>query len=209
MGTNRMNEFKLIRFTVRERVVHWLVALSFLYAALTGLALWSPRMYWLSYVFGGGPTVRAWHPLGGVIFIAAFTAMFRNWRTQMRLDIDDRKWLRQAHRYAVHDTAGLPEAGRFNAGQKLLFWVQAVNGILLLASGIILWFPELMPRTLRVIAVLVHPFAAVVSMAGIIVHIYMGTAAVPEAFRGMIQGWVTPRWAASHHPKWYRQIRRN
>ena len=43
-------------------------------------------------------------------------------------------------------------------------------------------------------------------MGGIIVHIYMGTAAVPEAFRGMIQGWVKPGWAASHHPKWYRGI---
>jgi formate dehydrogenase subunit gamma len=204
-----MNETRLIRFTVRERVVHWIVALSFLYTALTGLALWSPRMYWLSYILGGGPTVRAWHPLAGVIFIAVFVAMFQKWHTQMQLDIDDRKWLRQAHRYAVHDTAQLPEAGRFNAGQKALFWVQSVIGILLLASGIVLWFPEVMPRALRVIAVFVHPLAAVISIAGIIIHIYMGTAAVPEAFRGMIQGWVTPRWAALHHPKWYREIRRN
>jgi formate dehydrogenase subunit gamma len=208
MRTEQIVETKLTRFTVRERVVHWCTALSFLYAALTGLALWSPRMFWLSYIFGGGPTVRAWHPLGGVIFVAAFTAMFQNWRKPMRLDSDDRKWLRQAHRYAVHDTAGLPEAGRFNAGQKALFWVQSLIGILLLASGVILWFPEVMPRALRVVAVLVHPTAAVISIAGIIIHIYMGTAAVPGAFRGMTQGWVTSRWAASHHPKWYREIRR-
>ena len=57
----RMNNdnTKIIRFTVKERLLHWGVALSFLYAALTGLALWSPRLYWLSYVFGGGVTVRA------------------------------------------------------------------------------------------------------------------------------------------------------
>ena len=66
-----------------------------------------------------------------------------------------------------------------------------------------------MPRLLRELAVLIHPVAAVIAIAGLIVHIYMGTAAVPEAFRGMIQGWVTPRWAASHHPKWYRDIDRN
>ena len=197
---------KLGRFNVAERVTHWLVALGFLYAALTGLALWSPRLYWLAAVFGGGATVSRWHPWGGLVFAAVFGWMFRMWRRQMRLDGDDRRWLRQAHRYAVHEEAGLPEAGRFNAGQKSLFWTQAVSGLILVLSGVVLWWPEAMPRLVRVAAVLVHPVAAIVSIGGLIVHIYMGTAAVPEAFRGMIQGWVRPGWAHSHHPKWYREI---
>ena len=204
----RPDEPKVDRFSVAERVTHWLVALSFLYAALTGLALWSPRLYWLAAVFGGGPTVRGWHPWGGVLFAAFFAFMFRAWNRQMRLDSDDRLWLRLAHRYAVHDETGLPEAGRFNAGQKSLFWIQAAGAILLFSTGLVLWWPETMPRALRLIAILLHPIAAVVAIGGLIVHIYMGTAAVPEAFRGMIQGWVRPGWAASHHPKWYRQIRR-
>jgi formate dehydrogenase subunit gamma len=208
MALNTATETKVTRFSVRERVVHWLVALAFLYAALTGLALWSPRLYWLAAVFGGGTTVRAWHPWGGMLFVLAFTAMFIAWKRQMRLDIDDRRWLRQAHRYAVNDESGLPDAGRFNAGQKSLFWMQSVSGVLLLLSGIVLWWPEAMPRALRLSAILIHPAAAVISIGGLIVHIYMGTAAVPKAFRGMIQGWVTPRWAESHHPKWYREIRR-
>jgi len=200
-----MNEPRVSRFSVAERVIHWLVALSFLYVALTGLAIWSPRLYWLAAVFGGGFTVRAWHPWAGLLFVVFFTAMFRNWRRQMRLDRDDRRWLRLSHRYAVHDFAGLPEAGRFNAGQKSLFWMQAIFGLLLIASGIVIWWPAVMPRLLREIAVLIHPTAAVISIGGIILHIYMGTAAVPGSFRGMIQGWVTPGWAASHHPKWYRE----
>ena len=65
-----------------------------------------------------------------------------------------------------------------------------------------------MPRLLRELSVLLHPIVAVLSIVGIIAHIYMGTAAVPGALRGMIRGWVTPTWAASHHPKWYREIRR-
>ena len=203
-----MTGSKLTRFSVTERTVHWLVAISFIYAALTGLPLWSPRLYWLSAVFGGGTTVRAWHPWSGILFVLFFSGMFGNWRRQMRLDSDDRRWLRLAHRYAVHDYSALPEAGRFNAGQKSLFLVQSVFGILLLSSGIVLWWPEIMPRALRLLAVLVHPAAAVVSIGGLIVHIYMGTAAVPGAFRGMIQGWVAPDWAASHHPKWYRENRR-
>jgi formate dehydrogenase subunit gamma len=165
-------------------------------------------LYWIAAVFGGGPTVRAWHPWAGVLFVLVFSAMFLSWNRTMRLDSDDRRWLRQAHRYATHDEAGLPEAGRFNAGQKSLFWLQSLNGALLLLSGIVLWWPEAMPRSLRLAAVLVHPATAIIAIGGLIVHIYMGTAAVPEAFRGMIQGWVTREWAASHHPKWYRDINR-
>src|SRR5437867_5881019 len=186
---NAMNESRLIRFSVNERVVHWLVALSFLYTALTGLALWSPRLFWLASIFGGGTTVRGWHPWSGLLFVVFFAAMFRKWRPQMRLDSDDRLWLRKAHHYAVHDYAALPEAGRFNAGQKSLFWIQAIAGVLLVASGVVLWWPGVMPRALREFAVLLHPASAMVSIGGIIVHIYMGTAAVPGSFRGMVQGW--------------------
>jgi formate dehydrogenase subunit gamma len=61
-----------------------------------------------------------------------------------------------------------------------------------------------MPRGLRLAAVLVHPSAAIVSIAGIVIHIYMGTAAVPGALRGMVDGWVSEGWARAHHPRWYR-----
>lgn len=197
---------RIPRFNFRERAIHWLAALSFLYAALTGLALWSPYLYWLASVFGGGNATRGGHPWAGVIFATVLGFMFRQWAAQMRLDADDKVWLRNVRKYMVHEEAGLPETGRFNAGQKLLFWTQSIATLVLLASGVVLWFPEWMPRALRLAAVLVHPVAAIISIGGIIIHIYMGTVAVPEAFRGMIQGWVRPGWAASHHPKWHREI---
>jgi formate dehydrogenase subunit gamma len=196
---------RIPRFDAAERAIHWAAALGFLYAALTGLSLWSHKLYWLAWVLGGGSTVRAMHPWGGVVFLLALALMFRRWAGQMKFDADDRAWLRQAHQYARHEEARLPEAGRFNAGQKTLFWLQSIAAVLLLATGVVLWFPEAMPRPWRLAAVLIHPLAAIAALGGIIVHIYMGTAAVPEAFRGMIQGWVKPGWAASHHPKWYRK----
>ena len=143
------SEEKVARFNFQERAIHWLAALSFLYAAFTGLALWSPRLFWLASMFGGGNTVRGWHPWG-------LGFMFRNWAGQMRLDADDRAWLRQSHRYAMHDEEGLLEAGRFNAGQKMLFWTQFMSTQLLFFSGLVLWFPETMPRSLRLTAVLIH-----------------------------------------------------
>ena len=84
------------------------MALAFLYAALTGLSLWSPRLYWLASVFGGGITVRAWHPWGGLLFVVSSRDV-RPWRGQMRLDCDDRRWLRRAHRYAVHEKPDCPK----------------------------------------------------------------------------------------------------
>lgn len=197
---------KVERFSFPERVAHWMTALSFLYAALTGLSLWSHHLYWIASVFGGGESVRRWHPWGGVLFALALGLLFRDWAREMKLDEEDRHWLRKAHRYAVHDERGLPEAGRFNAGQKSLFWFQTLVTLALFASGLVLWFPEVTSRGLRLASILVHPFAASLSIAGIILHIYMGTAAVPGAFRGMLHGWVAPDWARAHHPKWFRQI---
>ena len=136
------NEERVPRFSFEERAIHWLAALSFLYAALTGLALWSPRLFWLASIFGGGNTVRGWHPWGGVIFSLTLGFMFRNWAAQMRLDAEDRAWLRQAHRYAMHDEEGLPEAGRFNAGQKMLFWTQFD----LDPVSVLQWFGSLVSR---------------------------------------------------------------
>ena len=199
---------KITRFNAAERAVHWMAALSFVYAALTGLGMWSHKLFWLTWVFGGGPTVRGMHPWGGMIFAAALGMMFRRWSRDMKLDSDDKLWLRQAHKYAVNEEEGLPEPGRFNAGQKMLFWTQSVFAVLLFASGVVLWFPETAPRTLRLAGVLIHPLAAIGSIGGIIVHIYMGTAAVPGSLRAMLRGWVTPRWAQAHHPKWYRETSR-
>ena len=203
-----MRNPRIERFSLAERVTHWLVALSFVYAALSGLALWSPRLYWVAAVLGGGSTVARWHPWAGLLFAGVFATMFRRWQGQMRLDADDKLWLRHGQRFIMHEESGLLESGRFNAGQKSPFWMQAAAGLALLASGIVLWWPEMMPRWLRVAAVLVHPVAAVVAIGGLVVHIYMGTAAVPGALRSMVQGWVSPGWARLHHAKWYRELRR-
>ncbi|HEU0121531.1 MAG TPA: formate dehydrogenase subunit gamma [Bryobacteraceae bacterium] len=195
------------RFTFAERASHWISALCFLYAAFTGLALWSPRLFWLSGVFGGGETVRAWHPWGGLFFFLALGVMFRRWFRQMYLDTDDQTWLAKSHLYAQNMEVDVPESGRFNAGQKMMFWLQSASAVFLLLSGIVIWFPEVAPRSLRLIAVLLHPVCAAVSMGGIMVHFYMSTFAVPGSLDAMIHGNVSEGWARSHHGKWYREVR--
>ncbi len=143
--------------------------------------------------------------VAGSLFALLLALIFRRWSAQMRLDAADREWLRVGHRYAVNDETNVPESGRFNAGQKMLFWMQCISAIVLFLSGAVLWFPELMPRTLRLIAILTHPIAAAASLGGIVVHVYMTIFIVPGALNAMLRGWVTPNWAASHHAKWYRE----
>lgn len=196
---------KIDRFNIRERFVHWLVAISFVYAALSGLAMWSRHLFWIAGVLGGGETVRALHPWGGTIFALVLGVMFSRWASQMKLDAADREWLAKSGRYMVNDEKGMPESGKFNGGQKMLFWVEAAFALLLFLSGAILWFPEITPRVLRLGAVLVHPLAAIGSIGGIIVHIYMSLFAVPGSLKAMTEGHVSARWAKAHHPKWFRQ----
>ncbi len=199
---------RITRYSFYERIVHWLAALTFVYSALTGLALWSPKLFWLASVFGGGEVVRGWHPWVGVVFTVFLGLMFLAWARQMRLDAGDREWLRGAHRYARNDEDGLSEAGKFNAGQKMLFWLQALSTLALFATGIVLWFPESMSVGLRLASVVAHSLTAVLSIALIILHVYMATAAVPGSLRAMLRGRVSPQWAKRHHPKWHREVSR-
>lgn len=198
------HELRIHRFDAYERVTHWMAALSFVYAALSGLAIWSPKLWFLAPLLGGPVFIRGSHPWVGVVFAVVIGVMYQRWAKSMALDADDKVWLTKMDRYAVHDHAALPPSGRFNAGQKMLFWSQVATTLGLFATGVVLWFPESMPRSLRLAAILLHSLTAIGSIAGILVHIYMGTASVPYSMRAMLKGWVTPAWARSHHAKWYK-----
>jgi formate dehydrogenase subunit gamma len=158
-------------------------------------------------MLGGGFHIRGSHPWSGVVFAVMIGVMFRRWAAGMGLDADDRVWLTRLHKYATHDHGALPPSGRFNAGQKMLFWSQVATTLALFATGVVLWFPESMPRPLRLASIALHPLAAIGSITSILVHIYMGTAAVPQSMRAMLRGYVVPEWARFHHPKWYRAWR--
>jgi formate dehydrogenase subunit gamma len=199
----------VLRYTLRERLLHWLVGLTYVYLLLTGLAFYSPHLYWLAVMLGGGPTVRVWHPLVGVIFFIALLWMFIAWRKDMRMTEVDRLWMKSIRSYVRNEDENLPPTGRFNPGQKQFFWVMFWSSILLFLSGLVLWFTEYIPwnwRTLRHAAVLVHTSAALVTIGGFIIHIYMGTAVVPGGFTSITRGKVSKAWAKMHHPLWFDKI---
>lgn len=197
------------RYSLRERVVHWIAGLTYLYLLATGLAFYTPVLYWFSNLFGGGPTVRFWHPWAGLAFVGAVLWMFSAWRRDMQLTDVDRKWQTAIGQYIRNEDEHLPPAGRFNAGQKQFFWIMFYGGLALLLSGLVLWFTDSLPwslRWLRYVSVLVHVAGFLASVAAFIVHLYMGTAVVRGGFGSIIRGEVTRGWAKLHHPLWLAEV---
>ena len=200
----------VLRYTLQERIVHWISALAFIYVLLTGLAFYSPSLYWLAVVLGGGSAARFWHPWVGVLFMAMCVWMYRMWRADMRITAADRAWQKEMLRYIRNEDESLPAIGRFNAGQKYFFWVMFWGGAVLVVSGLVLWLPDRIPwtwRGLRYLAILLHVCAALVTIGGFIIHVYMGTAVVRGGFTSIIRGEVTRGWAKMHHALWLRDLR--
>jgi formate dehydrogenase subunit gamma len=198
-----------VRFGFGERLIHGITALSFVYSLLTGLAFWTPGLYWIAIVLGGGFLSRLLHPWAGVIFTAAVVWMYVTWRRDMRVTQEDRIWRAAMLKYMQNDDAHVPPAGRFNYGQKMLFWTMALGGAALLLSGLVLWYVDAIPwhlRALRYVATLVHAIAALVSIGGFIVHLYMGLFVVPGGGSAILHGTVTEEWAKAHHPLWHAQL---
>jgi formate dehydrogenase subunit gamma len=196
---------RILRYRLRERLVHAVAGISYVYLLLTGLAFWTPGLYWLAIVLGGGYVSRVLHPWIGLIFTAAVLVMFVEWRRDMRTTPEDRAWRKAMLHYVRNEDAQVPPVGRFNYGQKTLFWVMFGGGIALLVSGLVMWFVASVPwelRSLRYAAVLVHAVAALITIGGFIVHIYMGVVVVPGGLSAILRGEVTEEWARHHHPLW-------
>lgn len=194
------------RYTLAERVVHWLSAATYLYVLATGLAFYTPYLYWIAAVLGGGPTSRYWHPRIGVLFFATVVWMWRVWRADMGITDVDRKWGENMRHYVRNEDERMPPIDRYNLGQKYFFWLMLYAGIVLLLSGVVLWIPERMPPAARFAAILLHETAALLTVGGFIIHVYMGVAIVQGGLAAMVRGSVSAGWAKAHHRLWYQRV---
>jgi len=207
---NDANKPRLIeRYSPGERANHWIVAIAFILLALSGLALFHPAFYWLSNLFGGGTWTRILHPYVGVfMFLLFFILAVRMFRHN-KMDKNDRQWLKQFDDVVNNREDRLPEVGRYNAGQKVLYFALILLMIGLLLTGIVMWrefFGLYFSVGLIRLASVLHAIFAFVMICAIIVHIYAGFW-VKGSVRAMTRGTVTPGWAWKHHRAWFRQVR--
>lgn len=208
-----MNDVKkprlIQRYTASERANHWMVAIAFILLALSGLALFHPSLYWMTNLFGGGPWTRILHPFVGVFMFVMFLILVVRFFGHNRMTKSDYQWLRQIDDVVNNREDKVPEAGRYNGGQKLLFFVLIICMLGLLLTGIGMWreyFGVFFGIELIRLASVLHAIFAFVMICAIIVHIYAGFW-VKGSMQAMTRGTVTPGWAWKHHRGWFRQVR--
>src|SRR6201991_1553623 len=155
---------KVDRYTVGARINHWITAASLVLLALSGLALFTPSLFWLTGLFGGGQWTRTIHPwIGVVLFFAFFGLFFRFWRANLWRS-EDGTWLARLRDVLAGNDERLPEVGKYNAGQKAVFWGMSLMIIILITSGFVIWdqyFSHYTTVDQKRVAVLIHAAAAV------------------------------------------------
>lgn len=196
------------RYTRGARINHWITAGSLVLLAISGLALFHPSLYWLTGLFGGGANTRAIHPWIGVVLFFGFLGLFiRFWKLNL-WERTDNVWLKKIKDVVTSNEENLPEVGKYNAGQKLVFWSMSILIILLITSGVVIWeqyFGQYFTVEQRRLAVLIHALAAVAAICVWIVHVYAAIW-VRGTISAMTQGRVTGGWAWRHHRKWLREL---
>lgn len=198
---------QISRYTTAARMNHWVVAISLILLALSGMSLFHPSLFWLASLFGGGALVRAVHPWIGVVLFVSFTGMFlRFWSSNLWTRADT-EWLKNAGNVAANHEERVPEVGKYNAGQKLVFWAMSLLIIGLIVSGVVIWdayFAAYTTIDAKRLALLAHAMAAVAIIVVWIVHVYAAIW-VRGTIEAMTKGSVTAGWAYRHHRKWLRE----
>ncbi len=208
-GTTRAIE----RFTYFERAAHWTNAAGFVVLAISGIVM-AFGQFFLPPVLG--PSLFGWltyalktsHNFAGPLFAVSLLIIFIAFLRDNFLERGDLDWLRKGGGlFGGHE----PPSGRFNAGEKLVFWIGVfLLGIFVVSSGLVL--DKVLPgltylRGDMQIAHMVHSISAVLFIAVFLGHIYIGTIGMRGAYRAMKTGYVDEGWAAEHHRYWYEDIR--
>ena len=202
------------RYSGLARINHWIVAVSFVLLLLSGLSLFHPSFYWLAGLFGGGAVVRWLHPWIGVVLVVSFLGLFFRFFWQNLPETTDFVWLARIRYVLTANDHYLPEVGKYNAGQKFVFWSQAILVSVLFITGIGLWEQGLayvegllgFKATIDQLrmAALLHATAAVLAITIWIIHVYAAIW-VRGTISAMTRGFVTGGWGYRHHRKWLRK----
>jgi formate dehydrogenase subunit gamma len=199
------------RYRDGDRMNHWAVAILFVLAGLSGLALFHPSLFFFSNLFGGGSWTRILHPFMGLLMVLLFIGLFLRFRHENRITAEDRAWRAQMGRMIRGDKAGMPAVGKYNYGQKLVFWVMSLCLLVLLVTGFMFWRPWFAPAfpiiAIR-IAALLHAVAAFGLVMAVIVHVYAAIW-VKGTMRAMTRGTVTEAWARRNHALWHGEVNRS
>ena len=196
---------KVRRFNAFERFSHWLTAISFVVLGLTGLNITFGKLLLLPVIgpeaFSSESQIAKYtHNFVSVSFVIGLVLIVAIWikdNIPQKVDIE---WIKQGGGFIKSKHA---PSGRFNPGEKLVFWFALGGGVAVIISGYLLIFPFYVTNIAGMqLAQIVHAVVAVLFIAVIIAHIYIGTLGMEGAFEAMATGDVDLNWAKEHHDVW-------
>lgn len=196
---------KLFRYTVYERMIHWFMAIIFLFMAFTGLILLFGRTLLLPWM---GPELfsllasasKEGHNLFGPLFALALVLIFIRFVRRNIYEKGDLTWLLKGG--GIVGKGHVP-SNFFNMGEKSLFWMLVLIGGVIAGSGLFLVFPVFgQSRMLLELSHVAHGIATLAMIAAVIGHIYIGTIGMEGATEGMTTGYCDLNWAREHHSNW-------
>ncbi|OAF14922.1 formate dehydrogenase subunit gamma [Bradyrhizobium centrolobii] len=198
----------IVRFNAFERFVHWMTATCFVILAISGLNITFGRPLLLPLIgFDAFSEWSQWakfaHNYLSFPFTIGVVLIFLMWIGGNIPNKVDLEWIKRGGGLIGHDH---PPARRFNAGQKGIYWIVVIGGGLVAATGYQLMFPFYLTGIEGMqIAQIVHSVVAVLFIAAMIAHIYIGTIGMEGAFEAMGSGEVDVNWAREHHSLWLDQ----
>jgi formate dehydrogenase subunit gamma len=195
----------IVRFTAVERFVHWMTATCFIILAISGLNITFGKPLLLPLI--GPNAFTTWSTLAkyshnflSFPFTIGVVCIFLMWVAGNIPNAVDAEWIKRGGGIVGHDH---PPAYRFNAGQKLIYWIVVLGGTASAITGYILMFPFYGTGVGGMqLAEIVHGTVAVLFVAAMLGHIYIGTIGMEGAFEAMGEGTVDLNWAREHHRLW-------
>ena len=198
----------IVRFNAFERFVHWMTATCFIILALSGLNITFGKTLLLPLI--GPESFTAWsqwakyaHNYLSFPFTIGVVLIFLMWiggNIPNKADVD---WMKRGGGLVGHDH---PPAYRFNAGQKAIYWIVVIGGTAVAVTGYELMFPFYISGIEGMqLTQIVHSVVAVLFVAAMLAHIYIGTIGMEGAFEAMGSGTVDINWAKEHHSLWFEE----
>ena len=199
---------RMLRFTEFERFVHWMTTTCFVLLAISGLSFTFGKELLLPLI--GPSAFSSWaqaakyaHNFLSFPFTIGVVLMLLMWVTNNLPTHVDIEWMRRGGGMFGGDE---PPAFKFNAGEKLIFWIVVIGGGATATTGYILLFPFYGTGIASMqLTEIVHSIVGMLYIASMLVHTYMGTIGTEGAFEGMATGEVDINWAKAHHSLWYEE----
>lgn len=199
----------ILRFNAFERFTHWLTAVSFVILGITGLNITFGRSLLLPWM--GPESFSTWsewakysHNYLSFAFTIGVVLMFLMWVGENFPTAADAEWVKQGGGMFDKEDKTHPPAWKFNAGQKILYWLVILASVAMMISGFMLMFPFYGGLSVgnMALAEVFHGVVGVLFVSLICAHIYLGTIGMEGAFDAMSDGNVDLNWAKEHHNLW-------